>query len=845
MRTSRWVLCTYAAIILFGMIAAIPNLFPTSQLANLPGWVPKQQVTLGLDLRGGSHLVLEVDAEALKTARLETLLADIRNRLQDNEIQLRSSGIVDDEIVVTVADPDQAGRARSLLRDLNGNVGGSALTAGSPEFDIGSSGSTFQIRLTEAGFSDRLNAAVDQSLEIIRQRVDQVGIAEPVIQRIGDDRILVQLPGLQDPTHLRELLGSTAQMSFHMLALDASAEGRTASGVTALPAAEGPVEYPVEDRVAISGERLTDARSGFDQQTGAPIVSFRFDTVGARQFAEITKNNVGRPFAIVLDGKVLSAPVINEPITGGSGQISGDFTVEETTTLSALLRAGALPAPLTVIEERSVGPDLGSDAIKMGVIAGLAGFALVAAFMVVLYRSWGLIANLALTVNTILTVGALSLLGATLTLPGIAGIILGIGMAVDANVLINERIREESAKGASALKAIDTGFQRAYSTIVDSNVTTLIATTLLFMFGSGPIRGFAITMMLGIGISMFTAVALVRVVMTEIARRRKLKQLDLKPLIRLAPQGTAISFMKARFIGIGLSIALSLASVGLFMNPGLSYGIDFKGGIQMEVRTDGPADLGQMRQAFSQMQLGEVALQAIGDDESVLVRVERQSGGEEAQTLAAQTLRQTIAEVAPGSQVESTDIVGPKISSELAWAGILAVTLATFAMLGYIWWRFEWHFAVGAIATLALDTTKMLGFFALTGLDFNLTAIAALLTIIGYSVNDKVVVYDRMRENLRRFKAMPLRSVIDKSINETLARCIFTSVTTFLAVLPMAIWGGPAVASFAIPMLFGVVIAASSSIFVAAPLLMLLGDWRSRRGTPLAETTPQPGTSML
>ena len=291
MRTSRWVLCTYAAIILFGMIAAIPNLFPTSQLANLPGWVPKQQVTLGLDLRGGSHLVLEVDAEALKSARLETLLADIRNRLQDNEIQLRSSGIVDDEIVVTVADPDQAGRARSLLRDLNGNVGGSALTAGSPEFDIGSSGSTFQIRLTEAGFSDRLNAAVDQSLEIIRQRVDQVGIAEPVIQRIGDDRILVQLPGLQDPTHLRELLGSTAQMSFHMLALDASAEGRTASGVTALPAAEGPVEYPVEDRVAISGERLTDARSGFDQQTGAPIVSFRFDTVGARQFAEINPNS--------------------------------------------------------------------------------------------------------------------------------------------------------------------------------------------------------------------------------------------------------------------------------------------------------------------------------------------------------------------------------------------------------------------------------------------------------------------------------------------------------------------------------------------------------------------------
>ena len=718
----------------------------------------------------------------------------------------------------------------------------------SPEFDIDADGDTVRIRLTKAGFSDRLDAAVDQSLEIIRVRVDQIGIAEPTIQRVGADRVLVQLPGLQDPSHLRELLGSTAQMNFHMLALGAGTEGRAPPGATLLPDANTPVTYAVEDRVAIGGERLTDARAGFDQQTGAPIVSFRFDTVGARQFAEITQTNVGRPFAIVLDGKVLSAPVINEPITGGAGQISGDFTLEETTTLSALLRAGALPAPLTVIEERSVGPDLGSDAIKMGVVAGLAGFALVAAFMVLLYRGWGLIANIALTVNTVLTVGALSLLGATLTLPGIAGIILGIGMAVDANVLINERIREESAKGAGALKAIDTGFQRAYSTIVDSNVTTLIATALLFLFGSGPIRGFAITMMLGIGISMFTAVALVRVVTTEIARRRKLKRIELKPLIRLAPQGTAISFMKARFIGIGLSIALSLASIGLFMNPGLSYGIDFKGGIQMEVRTDGPADLGQMRQAFSNLQLGEVALQTIGDDESVLVRVERQPGGEETQTQAAQTLRQTIAEIAPGAQVESAEIVGPKISGELARSGILAVALASLAMLGYIWWRFEWHFAVGAIATLALDTTKVLGFFALTGLDFNLTAIAALLTIIGYSVNDKVVVYDRMRENLRRYKAMPLRAVIDKSINETLARCIFTSATTFLAVLPMAVWGGPAVAGFALPLLFGVVIAASSSIFVAAPLLMLLGDWRSRRTVSRAANSEaasdRPGISV-
>ena len=829
MHTSRWVLATYAAIILCGIVAAFPNLLAPHQVAALPDWLPKQQVTLGLDLRGGSHLVLEVDADALKAGRLGTLLDDTRSQLRAENIEPKSVRLAGDAVVVTIVEASERSRALPVLRGLVAPVGATAFAGGTPDLDIRSEGNTILIGLTEAGFRDRINAAIEQSLEIVRQRVDQAGVAEPTIQRVGADRILVQLPGLQDPTRLRQLLGSTAQMSFHMLARDVGIQGQVPRGASLLPSVDGTTRYPVEDRVAISGERLTDARAGFDQRTGEPMVSFRFDSAGARQFADITRANVGRPFAIVLDGKVLSAPVIREPITGGSGQISGSFSVEDTVVLSALLRAGALPAPLTVIEERSVGPDLGSDAIQMGIYTGLAGFALVVAFMIALYGAWGMIANLALAFNVALTFGALSLLGATLTLPGIAGIILGIGLAVDANILINERIREETRKGASAFKALDIGFRRAYSTIVDANVTTLIATALLFMFGSGPVRGFAVTMMLGIAISMFTAVAIVRIIMTEVVWRRRLKTLDIRPLLRLAPGSTAISFMKARFFGIGLSILLSLASIGLFIHPGLSYGIDFKGGIQMEVRTPGPADLGRLRTTLVGLGLGEVALQNFGDDRSVLVRVERQAGGEQAQTVAVQTLRQTIAETAPGASIERTEVVGPKISGELARSGILAVVLASFAMLGYIWWRFEWHFAVGAIATLVLDTTKTVGFFALTGLDFNLTAIAALLTIIGYSVNDKVVVYDRMRENLRLYKAMPLREIIDKSINEVLARCIFTSLTTFLAMLPMAIWGGPAVASFAIPMVFGVVVATSSSIFIAAPILLFLGDWRSRR----------------
>ncbi len=830
MRTSRAVLASYIAVILLGILTALPNILTPFQLESLPGWLPHQQVTLGLDLRGGSHLVLEVDAAALVETRLDAISTDARKILSEADIGVVSVARQGKAVFVTLAQGADAAKAERTLRQLAAPAAAQSFGQVAKDIEVADEGDgRIRLVLTDAGISERVNAAIEQSLEIVRQRVDQVGVAEPTIQRVGADRILVQLPGLQDPTKLRTILGSTAQMSFHMLSSEAPIDGRAPPGARMLPSTQGPETYPVERRTALSGERLTDARAGFDAQTGEPVVTFRFDSQGAREFGDITRKNIGRPFAIVLDDKVLSAPVIREPITGGSGQISGNFTVEDTVMLSALLRSGALPAPLTIIEERSVGPDLGSDAIKMGIYAGLAGFGLVVAFMLALYGWWGLIANLALGLNVILTFGALSLLGATLTLPGIAGIILSIGIAVDANILINERIREETRKGLKAFAALETGFSRAYATIIDANVTTLIATALLFNFGSGPVRGFAITMMIGIAISMFTAVAVVRLAMTWIVRRQRMKVLRIEPSIRFFPDGTRISFMKARFIGLGVSLFLSLASIGLFMAPGLSYGIDFKGGIQMVVKTEAPADLAQMRSVLGGLGLGEVTMQAFGDDHSVLIRVERQAGGDAAQGKAVTDMRQAVATIDGGASVERAEVVGPKVSGELAQAGLISVALASLAMLIYIWWRFEWPFAVGAIATLVLDVTKTIGFFALTGLDFNLTAIAALLTIIGYSVNDKVVVYDRMRENMRLYKKMPLRDLIDMSINQTIGRCIFTSVTTCLAMIPMAIWGGSAVESFAVPMIFGVVVATSSSIFIAAPILLLLGDWRARR----------------
>ncbi|WP_048645557.1 protein translocase subunit SecD [Nitratireductor soli] len=842
MRTSRWLLAVYLAVVFVGLLVALPNFLTPTQLSALPGRFPKQQITLGLDLRGGSHLVLEVNAKALVEERLKDLVRQSRQELRQAGIETTSIRRQGDAVVIALKDPGRQADAVGTLRQLANPVGGLSLgTVGGADLTVTPDGrSQVRLTLTEGGMRDRVNAATEQSLEIVRQRIDQVGVAEPSIQRVGTDRILVQLPGVQDPARIRELLGSTAKLSFHMLS-GADPSGRVPAGVSLLPASDGQARYPIEDRVALSGERLSDARAGFDQQTNAPIVLFRFDTAGARQFAKITTENVGRPFAIVLDGKVLSAPVIQQPITGGSGQISGNFSVAEASDLAALLRAGALPAPLTVIEERTVGADLGADAIEKGLKTGLIGFGLVFAFMIALYGRWGLVANLALTLNVLLTLGALSLLGATLTLPGIAGIVLGIGLAVDANVLINERIREETRKGLGALAALDAGFKRAYATIVDSNVTALIATALLFWFGSGPVRGFAVTMGLGIVISMFTAVSIVRVIMTAIVGRWRLKTLVIEPAfgIKLIPDGTSIRFMRGRFVGIAVSVILSLVSIGLFVKPGLNYGVDFRGGIQMEVVTQGPTDLATLRSGLDGLGLGEVALQEFGNASTVLLRAERQPGGEEAQTAGVQKIRERLSQIAPGSTVERTEVVGPKVSGELATAGILSVIFASLAMLVYIWARFEWPFAVGAIATLVLDVTKTVGFFALTGIDFNLTAIAALLTLVGYSVNDKVVVYDRMRENMRLYKQMSLRDMIDKSINETLARSLYTSITAFLAMLPMAIWGGSAVKSFAVPMVFGIIVAASSSVFIAAPILLFLGDWRKRRRARVAATDPE------
>lgn len=767
---SKWRLVLYGLIIVIGSVIALPSLLSSRQLEAWPDWLPHKQVALGLDLRGGANLVLEIDEHALQ-----------------KEIE--------------------------------------------------------QEGLNPTAAVARRQSALQQSIEIVRRRIDAIGVAEPTVQALGTDRILVQLPGFQDPASIRTLLGSTAKLTFHRVeSVSAHGQERPPIGTIRVPAADEDIDYILQERPLLQGERLVQANSSFDSQTRRPVVSFRFDEAGAKQFAKITTENVGRQFAIVLDGKVISAPTIQEPIIGGAGQITGNFTPAQTTSLSALLRAGALPVPLQIVQEGMVGPDLGSDAIRMGAVTGAAGLLLVLAFMTVLYRGWGVVANLALLLNVFLTLAALTLLGVTLTLPGIAGIVLGIGLAVDANVLINERIREETRNGKSAVTALTNGFQRAYATIIDSNVTALIATALLFSLGSGPVQGFAVTMALGIAISMFTAVAVVKAIMTVWVRWRRPKQFVIGSLLpaRWLSATPNFQFMRARFIGIGVSLVLSVASVMLFMKPGLNYGVDFTGGTIIEASAPATMQLAKLRAGLERADLGEVSLQqANADGTTILVRIQQQpDAGAAAQTEVAERGKAAILAAEPAASFDRVDIIGPKASGELTDAGILAVLFASVAMFIYIWIRFDWHFAVGAIATLMLDTTKVVGFFALTGLEFNLTAIAALLTLIGYSVNDKVVVYDRMRENLRLHPDVPLRQIIDRSINETLARSIFTSVTAFLAMVPMAILGGTTVASFAVPMVFGIVVAASSSVFIAAPILLFLGERIKHRPLPLQEVTP-------
>ncbi len=511
LRFATWKIIAILALTLAAVLTVVPSMIsPAAYQAlatRLPAWMTPPTIVLGLDLQGGSYVMLEVDRPSVLHTQVMNMRDDVRRILREEKVAITGGiGTTNRGVQLRIADAADRAKVAPKFRQLSQSFG--VRPGGAAPIEVEDAGDgVLRVSVTEAGVTDKVRRAVEQSIEVIRRRIDALGTREPSIQRQGDDRVMVQVPGLQDPEQLKTILGQTAKLEFRLVA----EPGQNPAEVEELDQTDQPGKIPVEKQVMVQGEDLTDAQPGFDQQrSGEPVVNFRFNIRGAQKFGEVTSKNVGRLFAIVLDNKVISAPRILTPITGGSGQISGHFTVEQANNLSILLRAGALPAKLNIVEERTVGPGLGQDSIDAGKRAAYVGAGLVVVYMLITYGVFGVFANLALFVHIAFIFAGLVLLGSTLTLPGIAGIVLTIGMAVDSNVLIYERIREEQHAGRSILASLDAGFNRAFATIVDSNVTMFVAAAILYFLGSGPVRGFAVSLALGILTTIVTAVTMTR-----------------------------------------------------------------------------------------------------------------------------------------------------------------------------------------------------------------------------------------------------------------------------------------------------------------------------------------------
>lgn len=822
---SRWKTIAIWLTVLVAFVVAAPNLVPQSTLASLPDWMPKRQLTLGLDLQGGSHILLQIDRDDMVADRLDTARDDIRIALRDARVGYTGLSGSGRTVQVRVRDAEQIEAAKQALANLTepvssglfgtGNV--TELSMQEPEPGL------FRFTLTEEGINYRLATALNQSVEVVNRRVNELGTTEPIIQRQGEDRILVQVPGLDDPQRLKDILGQTAQLTFQMVDQSMPAaeavQGRPPAGSTVMYSNDDPpIPYIIENRVIVSGENLIDAQATFDQRTNEPVVSFRFDNQGASRFGQATQQGVGRLFAIVLDNHVISAPQIREPILGGSGQISGNFTVQTANDLAVLLRAGALPVDLNIIEERTVGPSLGQDSIEAGALATIVAAILVFGSMFLIYGRLGLIANIALLANVTMLIAILTALGATLTLPGIAGVVLTIGMAVDSNVIIFERVREEVARGRSLVQSLDQGFQRALSTVIDANVTSMIVAGILFYVGTGPVRGFAVTLGIGLLTTVFTAYTLTRWLIAVWWLRRFKPTVLPAGLVHYMPLEPKIPFMKYRNIAFAITGALTIAAASMFFVKDFNYGIDFQGGSLIEVQAKGPeANPGDVRSRLNELNLGEVQVQEYGDRE-LMIRLQAQEGGDNAEQSAMQLVRQTLDNDYEFRRIE---VVGPTVSSELAMTGTIGILLSMLGMLIYIWLRFEWQFGVGAVVSTAHDVIMIVGLYLLLGLEMNLTSIAAILTVVGYSINDTIVIYDRIRETLRKYKKLPLDQLIDLSLNQTFSRTILTGLTTLMALGALYWFGGEVIATFVLPIMIGIFIGVYSSLFIAGPMLII------------------------
>jgi len=842
MNLSRWKIGVVLAAAIFGILFSLPNFLPADIRAQIPGFLPSKTLNLGLDLQGGSYLLLEVDSDAMVKERVTGLVEDIREQLTTQGIAFTGLAGQGSSVTVSITDPARVDDAFSIVNKMSSPL---IKSPGQHDLNAGKSGQTITATLTQQGINEATSGAVDVSLGIIGKRINPGGNKEQTIVRQGSNRIVVEAPGDNNPEQLKRLIGQTAKMTFQMVdetvAPSDLAAGRVPPGTVLLPEDDmGGRPLAVRKKVLVDGKDLQKAMTSQDQ-SGRPAIGFRFDGVGSQAFAAATAKNIGQRFAIILDGHVISAPRIDTPILNGDGQITGSFSYESMTELVNELNGGALPAPLKFEEQRSVGPELGADSVLKGEQATGIAFICVLVFVILAYGLlFGGISVLSLFLNLFLLVGTMSLMQSTLTLPGIAGLILTLAMAVDANVLIYERIRDELRNGRLLIVALNNGFSRALETILDANITTLVAAVIMYAFGAGTVKGFAITLGIGTLTSVFSSVMISMVLVGWWYKAGRPKTMPIAegvspkawPLIKVLPKKTDIHFVNYARLFAALSAVAVIGSLVMSVGippkapcGGLTCGIDFKGGTVLEMKSPTPMDLGQLRADLNGQGLQDVEVQGVGGGTAqsttdAILRFETPQGDPVARVEVVKAeLRTHFAAATFGS----TEVVGAKVSSELLTGGILALFIAIGLMMLYIWFRFGWQFGLGAVVALFHDVILTFGIFAIFHLEFDLRAVAAILTIIGYSMNDTVVVIDRLRENLRKFKKMPLAEVINLSINETLSRTVITGLTAVLALAGLTFLGGETLFSFSAAMMFGIIIGTYSSIYVASPIILLWG----------------------
>ncbi|MDM9622217.1 protein translocase subunit SecDF [Rhizobium sp. S96] len=821
---SRWKTILIWFVVLVAVLIAAPNLLSDRQLERLPSWVPHDRVALGGDLQGGTHVLFAIEKADIVRERLESTVADVRAKLRQGNIRYTGLTGNDQTVTVKITDPAQIQAAVDTLKSLVVSTKAGLFGGSTQNLDLQQAeGGQLTLQISDAAIISGMAAAQAQSLEVVRRRVADMGSENFTVQPEGSDRIDVEALGAVDPERLKNILNEPAKLSVRMI--DESMTGQEAlagrwpaTSEILYSLDDPPVPYLVDRADFITSKNIVDVQSKVDAQTQAVSITYKLDAEGTERLAQRTRQNIGRHLAIIFDDQVMAAPLINAPILDGAGAIPVSFTEEGGRDLALMLRAGALPATLTTVEERTVSPALGSESARAGLVAGIVAAILVIGLMFGFYRGLGLIAALSLLLNLIVILAVLSLIGATLTLPGIAGIVLIMGMAVDANVLIYERIREEAKSGRPFFQAIEHGYSKAIMTILDANVTIFIAAVILYFLGNHAVRGFAITLAAGILTTVFTAVTLTRWIVVTWLHRRHPKHLPKDVRTGIFDRAN-IRFMGIRRYTFTASAALSIAAMIGFATVGMHLGIDFAGGSIVEVKAkQGAADPDDIRDRLGDLNLGDISVRRLGDPASALIQLESQGGGENAEQSAITLVRDELGDDYDFRRVE---VVGPAISGELTKAATLGVLASLAVILIYIWMRFEWQFAVGAIIATLHDIILVLGLFVLTGMDFNLTSVAALLTIIGYSLNDTVVVYDRLRENLQRYRKMPLPILIDATINQTLSRTVLTAATTMLALLALSLFGGEVIRSFAFVMLIGVAMGTFSSIYIAAPVLIV------------------------